>query len=49
MLACKLHTGNLRGENRIAKLIRMSKEAVVVEYELRKRGNKERMSNNLII
>jgi len=46
ILACKMHVGNLRRDVRITKLIRKSKEAIVVEYGLRKMKNIERISKN---
>ena len=48
ILACKLHIRNIRGDTRIAKLIRMSKEAVKVKHRVRQNTNKERVSRNPI-
>ena len=47
ILACELHVGNLRGETRITKLMRMSQEAILTEYRLRKMKNIERTLANL--
>ena len=47
ILTCKLHIRILGRDIRIAKLMRMRKEAIVIECILRKTKNIERISKNL--